>query len=179
MSWQGENILLKFLLQENNLFQNTCTTLKLFSLMLWKMSVLISLIYTVVTFLSTEEQVLIVSGIKNESAFPMVFFLFVFFSLGLRGEKRRFAIVHILYKEAMLLMSLRRTRGSLRERRFALFTMWVLGRYLEVASANGLCCQLCHTAECVTVMHSNQENYRMFFSISLFCILFVFALVWS
>lgn len=57
------------------------------SQMHWKMSVLISLIYTVSTFLSSEEQILIISGTRNKSqVFLYLFLLFVLFSFGLSNK---------------------------------------------------------------------------------------------
>lgn len=54
--------------------------------MCWKMSVLISLIYTVLTFLSSEEQILIISGMWNKNEDFPVCLLFVLFSLGLNNK---------------------------------------------------------------------------------------------
>lgn len=67
----------------------------------WKMSVLISLIYTVSTFLYSEEQILIISAMRNKNQVFPVCLWFVLFSLGLNNKDDFTYYYHVEWNDTM------------------------------------------------------------------------------
>lgn len=99
------------------------------SQMPWNMSVLISLIYTLATFLSSEEQNLIISGIRNKKQVFLYFCLFVLFSLGLSNKGGIQLLISCIMKwccECYPLKYLQRGQeGTKAEKWLVVFAMWV------------------------------------------------------
>lgn len=141
------------------------------SQMPWKMSVLVSLIYTVTIFLSSEEQILMISEIRNEAGFPV---FFVLFSLGLSNKGGVQLLIACAMKrccechppqisaggtggnqsrELICVLCRTGTRQALWKERTL-----VLTDFLSVCAGGW-----------ASVMHPNQENQGTLLSISLYC----------